>query len=174
MQSIYLIISGTNRKGSKSLQIANLYQQLLQQNQIESKILSLEDLPIETFDINSKSIVLKQIEQEYLRPSNKLIFIVPEYNGSFPGSLKLLMDCCDIKNVFWNKKASLVGIADGRNGNLRGLDHLTGVLNYLKINVLHYKVNIPFVGKSFDNEQNLTDTQIHQSLHKQIEEFIKF
>lgn len=174
MQSNYLIISGTNRKGSKSLQIANLYQQLLQQNQIESKILSLEDLPIETFDINSKSTILKQIEQEYLTPSNKLIFIVPEYNGSFPGSLKLLMDCCDTKNVFWNKKASLVGIADGRNGNLRGLDHLTGVLNYLKINVLHYKVNIPFVSKSFDSELNITESQIQQSLIKQIEEFIKF
>jgi len=174
MESNYLIISGTNRKGSKSLQIAYLYQQLLQQKNIESEILSLEELPIETFDINHKSDILKKIEHSFLIPANKIIFIVPEYNGSFPGSLKLLMDCCDTKNAFWNKKASLVGIADGRNGNLRGLDHLTGVLNYLKINVLHYKVNIPFVGKSFDHEQNLTDPQIQQSLHKQIEEFINF
>jgi NAD(P)H-dependent FMN reductase len=109
-----------------------------------------------------------------LIPATKFIFIVPEYNGSFPGSLKLWMDCSDIRNVFWNKKAALVGIADGRNGNIRGLDHLTGVLNYLKINVLHYKVSIPNVGKIIDENNQIMDTPIQNILLKQIEEFVKF
>jgi NAD(P)H-dependent FMN reductase len=174
MDSTYLIISGTTRKTSKSLQISSLYQNLLSQHNIESKLLSLEDLPIEIFNINSKSDVLKKLESELLIPSSKLIFIVPEYNGSFPGSLKLLMDCCDTKNSFWNKKAALVGIADGRNGNLRGLDHLTGVLNYLKINVLHYKVNIPFITKSLDEKNAMNNHEIQDLLMKQINEFIKF
>jgi NAD(P)H-dependent FMN reductase len=174
MQSSYLIISGTNRKGSKSLTIAKLYQQSLKQHHIESKILPLENMPIGAFDINLKSDFLKQLEEELLIPATKFIFIVPEYNGSFPGSLKLMMDCCDIRNVFWNKKAALVGIADGRSGNLRGLDHLTGVLNYLKINVLHYKVSIPQVAKILDTDNNIVDSQIQNSLLKQIDEFIKF
>ncbi|MFM2047649.1 MAG: hypothetical protein RI955_195 [Bacteroidota bacterium] len=174
MNSKYVIVSGTTRKGSKSLIIAKLYQQFLQQQNIESKILALENLPIEIFEINSDSKILKQIEEEMLIPATKFIFIVPEYNGSFPGSLKLWMDCSDIRNVFWNKKAALVGIADGRNGNIRGLDHLTGVLNYLKINVLHYKVSIPNVGKIIDENNQIMDTPIQNILLKQIEEFVKF
>ncbi|MEY4875572.1 MAG: hypothetical protein RL708_721 [Bacteroidota bacterium] len=174
MNSKYVIVSGTTRKGSKSLIIAKLYQQFLQQQNIESKILALENLPIEIFEINSDSEILKQIEEEMLIPATKFIFIVPEYNGSFPGSLKLWMDCSDIRNVFWNKKAALVGIADGRNGNIRGLDHLTGVLNYLKINVLHYKVSIPNVGKIIDENNQLMDTPIQNILLKQVEEFVKF
>lgn len=174
MESSYLIISSTTRKGSKSLAIANLYQQLLQQNGISSKILALENIPIDVFDINLKSDFLKTLEEELINPATKFIFIVPEYNGSFPGSLKLMMDCCDIRNSFWNKKAALVGLSDGRNGNLRGLDHLTGVLNYLKINVLHYKVNIPQVAKTLSNDNQITDSQINNTLHKQIDEFIKF
>jgi NAD(P)H-dependent FMN reductase len=174
MQTSYLLISATNRIGSKSLQIANFYQQLLQQKNIDCKILALENIPINVFDINSKSEILKAIEIDLLMPATKFIFIVPEYNGSFPGALKMMMDCCDTKNVFWNKKAALVGLSDGRNGNLRGLDHLTGVLNYLKINVLHYKVNIPQVSKVVDANNNVIDAQTQNTLQKQMDEFINF
>jgi NAD(P)H-dependent FMN reductase len=48
-----------------------------------------------------------------------------------PGSLKLFIDACSVreyKQNFKGKKAALVGIASGRAGNLRGMDHLTGVM----------------------------------------------
>ncbi len=174
MQNEWLIISGTSRKGSKSLQVAKAYQQLLSAKNLESKILALENLPHPIFNINSKSEELKQLENSTIIPAQKIIFVASEYNGSFPGSLKMLFDCCDIRNCFWNKKAALIGLSDGRNGNLRGLDHLTSVLNYLKINVLHYKVTIPTISKTMNENLEIIDAQIINTIHKQIEEFEKF
>ena len=146
----WLIISGTNRKNSLSLKVANAYQQMLSQKNIASELIALENFQNDFFNINSKSDELIKVQNDLLHPSQKIIFIAAEYNGSFPGSLKLFMDCCNPKLAFWDKKAALIGISDGRNGNIRGLDQLTGILNYLKINVLHYKVNIPFVNKAMN------------------------
>jgi NAD(P)H-dependent FMN reductase len=174
MNLTYTIISGTNRIDSRSISIAKLYQQLLSSRNIESKLINLSDFKLNDFDINSKSNDLKNLESEFLVPSTKFIFVVPEYNGSFPGALKLWIDCSDVKNVFWNKKAALVGISDGRNGNLLGLNHFTAVLNYLKVNVHHYKVTIPQVGKLLNENYQLQDENILATIQKQIDEFVNF
>jgi NAD(P)H-dependent FMN reductase len=174
MQNNWLIISGTSRKGSRSLKVAKFYQQLLAEKNTAANLLSIEELPHEIFDINNKSSVLKQLEHSLIAPAQKVIFVVSEYNGSFPGSLKMLLDCCDTKNSLWHKKAALVGISDGRNGNLRGMDHLTGILNYLKINVLHYKISIATAAKFLNEDGTITDEHILHTFHNQMEEFIKF
>ena len=74
MQNEWLIISGTSRKGSKSLQVAKAYQQLLSAKNLESKILALENLPHPIFNINSKSEELKQLENSTIIPAQKIIF----------------------------------------------------------------------------------------------------
>jgi NAD(P)H-dependent FMN reductase len=174
MNSKYVIISGTNRTDSRSMKIAKQYQQLLAHNKIESELIDLCDINMSQFDINVKSTMLKKIESDVLIPCNKFIFIVPEYNGSFPGVLKLWIDCSDVKNVFWNKKAALIGISDGRNGNLLGLNHFTAVLNYLKINVHHYKITLPQVSKLLNENNQLVDASIMAIMQKQVDEFINF
>ena len=146
----WLIISGTNRKNSLSLKVANAYQQMLSQKNIASELIALENFQNDFFNINSKSDELIKVQNDLLHPSQKIIFIAAEYNGSFPGSLKLFMDCCNPKLAFWD------------------------ILNYLKINVLHYKVNIPFVNKAMNENFEIIDEHILATLHKQIEAFELF
>ncbi len=174
MNHHYLIIAGTQRKDSNTLLLSQFYQKLLHEKGIEAPILNLWELPLSYFDINQKDPAAVQLQNELVVPAKKLIFVTPEYNGSIPGSLKMWMDNCEIKSCFWGKKAALTGISDGRNGNLRGLDHLTGILNYLKINVLHYKVNIPQVSKNYHEDGGITDERLLQSISTQLNEFISF
>jgi NAD(P)H-dependent FMN reductase len=85
---------------------------------------------------------------------------VPEYNGSFPGSVKLFIDACTVREYsrnFKDKKAALVGIASGRAGNLRGMDHLTGVLNYLGMTVMPDKLPISSIFKLKNGNGEVTD-----------------
>lgn len=163
------IISGTNRIGSKSKQVAQYYQTVLQELNVPHQLLSLENL-----DICTRNDTLKNIEQEILIPSNKFIFIIPEYNGSYPGILKVLMDNSDISKVWYYKKALLTGIADGRAGNLRGLDHLTNVLNYLKINVYFQKLPISRIQTEMDPEGNWLNEFTPQLIRDQISGFLDF
>ncbi len=58
-----------------------------------------------------------KIENEILIPTQKFIFIIPEYNGTFPGVLKAMIDNSDI--IRYHKKAILTGVSSGRAGNFK-------------------------------------------------------
>src|SRR5579862_9711019 len=137
---MYTIISGTNRADSHTLKIAHEYKLILKEKGIDAKVFSLEGV-----NLLIRDEAFEKIEQEVIIPTDNFIFISPEYNGSFPGVLKLLFDTSKSDKIWWNKRALLTGVSSGRAGNLRGMDHLTGVLNYLKITVHPNKLPISIV-----------------------------
>jgi chromate reductase len=170
------IIAGTNRPGSNTLKLAVYYQKKLSEKGVEAKVLSLEELPdnlLKTDLYGKRSEEFKSI-QEQISASDKYIFIIPEYNGSFPGSLKVFMDACDFPLSFHDKKAALVGISSGKYGNIRGVDHFTGICNYLNMHVLSLKLHIPFIRKELDADGNLIEADTIKFTDEQIDRFIKF
>lgn len=152
-----------------TIRVASAYYELIQEKADNVQLLSLEGK-----NVWEEGEDLKQIEQQYLIPANKFVFIMPEYNGSFPGILKVMMDNSDIKKCWWYKKAMLVGVADGRAGNLRGLDHMTNILHYLKMNILYNKVPISRINTEFDKEGKILIPATKEVINKQIDEFLKF
>jgi chromate reductase, NAD(P)H dehydrogenase (quinone) len=165
---MYLIISGTNRKDSFTLRMAEFYQSLLQERNIDSKVLSLVDLPL----LERNDAVI-QLEEEWLLPATKYIFVSPEYNGSIPGVLKCLIDVSDVKKVWKNKKALLAGVSTGRAGNLRGMDHLTGILHFVGTIVHPNKLPISVVHTLF-GENQVTNPDTVRAITLQLHEFIEF
>ncbi|MCO5230881.1 MAG: NAD(P)H-dependent oxidoreductase [Chitinophagales bacterium] len=170
------LISCTNRPHSWTRKISDVYIKRLENKKVEFQFLDLQDLPTDILSnemYDKKSPAFAQLEKKYLIPTSKFIFIIPEYNGSYPGVLKLMIDASDIKKSYHNKKAALVGVADGRAGNLRGMDDFTNVLNYLRINVLHSKIPISSVSKQFDTKGNFIAEETLELIDQQIEMFLK-
>lgn len=166
---MYTIISGTNRSGSNTIKIAGQYRQMLSKRGVDAAIISLVD-----FDVSDRNASIRQLEQKILIPTTKFIFISPEYNGSIPGVLKSLIDNTDIEKVWWGKKALLVGVSTGRAGNIRGMDHLTGILNYIKVVVHPNKLPISVVHKLVDVEGLVVDKSTLDAINLQLDEFIAF
>ncbi|MGN6567887.1 MAG: NADPH-dependent FMN reductase, partial [Flavipsychrobacter sp.] len=163
------IISCTNRQDSMTLKVAQLYYDILSAKTENVRLLSL--LGKNVYERNNE---LKQIEAEYLIPAEKIVFVMPEYNGSFPGVLKLMMDNSDIKKCWWHKKAMLVGVADGRGGNLRGIEHMTNILHYLKMHVLYNKMPLSRINDEISPSGEWLKQGTLKAINEQIDEFIKF
>jgi chromate reductase len=166
---MYTIISGTNRHDSNTLKIAQEYKHLLDKKGLEAHLLSLEGL-----NVLDRNPIFSEVERELLIPADKFIFISPEYNGSIPGVLKAMFDISDIQKVWWGKKALLTGVSTGRAGNLRGMEHLTGILNYMKVTVHHNKLPISIVDTLLDTEGQIHDQRTLDSIRAQLDEFIEF
>ena len=164
---MYTIVSGTNRIGSNSLKIAKEYQLILHEKGINANLLSLEGLNLLT-----RNKELQSIEDEIIRPTEKFLFVVPEYNGSYPGVLKLLIDIGQPQLLWWHKKALLTGVATGRSGNVRGMEHLAGVLNYLKITIYPNLLPISQVDKLLDQDGRLKDPATMQVIRQQVDQFV--
>jgi len=163
------IISGTNRKDSMTIRVAKLYYEWIRAAGAPAQFLSLEGLNVLEPDRK-----FRKTEQEILIPSEKFVFVMPEYNGSFPGVLKLLLDNTDIKQCWWHKKAALVGVADGRGGNLRGIEHMTNILHYLKMNVHYNKLPLSRITEEITKDGLLLKKQTEIAIRTQIEEFLKY
>jgi len=163
------IISGTNRHDSMTLRIANLYFKLLSQRSDNVHLLSLENK-----QVWERGTEMLELEKTLLIPAQKFVFIMPEYNASFPGILKLMLDNSDVKKCWWYKKALLVGISDGRAGNLRGIEHMTAILHYLKVHVHYNKMLISKINEEMDKQGVLLKPETERAIDLQIEEFLKF
>lgn len=139
------IISGTNRPNNLSILVASSYKRMLSEAGIEANLIDLRHLPpdIVIGDLYGKRSEEFTALQTIINLTTTFIFVVPEYNGSFPGVLKLFIDACDYPHSWIGKKAVLLGISAGAGGNVAGLRHLEDILSYLKVQVLEKRVHIP-------------------------------
>jgi NAD(P)H-dependent FMN reductase len=163
------IISGSNRDDNNTKKVAFEYQRFLAQKNITANVFSLDEI---NSTLRNDSFI--QSENEVLVPTEKFIIIMPEYNGSYPGILKLMMDNTDIKKVWWYKKVLLTGVSTGRAGNLRGMEHLTGVLLHMRMQVHYNRLPISVVDKLMDDQDHFTDPATLNAINIQLDEFLKF
>ena len=138
--------------------------------------MSLTELP-DTFiatDLYGKRSEAFKLILDAINPSDKFLFVIPEYNGSYPGVLKVFVDACDFPETFYEKKAALVGISSGKYGNIRGVDHFTGVCHYFSLHVLPLKLHIANIKTELDENNNLFKEDTVKFVNEQIDKFIAF
>ena len=170
------IISSTNRPGSTTFKVAKYYQQRLSEKGVEAGLLSLIDLPA---DLMVTALLKGPKEsfgpgQEIITKTDKFIFVIPEYNGSYPGVLKVMIDACAFPQSFYEKKAALVGVSAGKYGNIRGVDHFTGVCHYLNLHVMPLKLHIANIKQELDENDRLFKEDTVKFTDEQIDKFILF
>lgn len=168
------IISGTHRPQSNSLKTAKAYAQLLNEKGLENQILDLVELPNQFLWEDMFGKISKEGEaliSKYIDGAENFIFIVPEYNGSYPGITKVLLDAIEPAKML-GKNAALTGIASGQFGNQRGLDDLTMVLHHLKVNVAAWKVVIPAIYAVFHEDGTFKDPKLLERINKQVDSLI--
>ncbi|MTB52530.1 NADPH-dependent FMN reductase [Lewinella sp. W8] len=174
------VISGTNRSGSRTLLFANYFHELLISKGVESQLLDLTKLPLGDFIpemYSSKFIApeLKSIQERYVLGAQKLAIFVPEYNGSYPGVLKLFIDGISVNEYpknFKNKAVALIGVASGRAGNLRGMDHLGDTIAHMGGWVLPNKLPLSSVEQLLDDQDRLVDADTISVLDKHANQLI--
>lgn len=177
------VFSTTNRLNNKTFPFADAYVQIL--NKITNEpvqLLDFKDLSFEflhdlMYDSKNQSPQISEFQDKYLKSTSKWVFFIPEYNGSFPGILKLFIDACsirDYKQTFNNKKAALIGISEGRSGNVKGLDHFTSILNHMGTVVFPDKMPISRISQLLDDKFCVSDQDTLLLLEKHATAFLDF
>jgi chromate reductase len=170
------IISGTNRLNSMSRQVSEAYAKLMDELNYPNQIKYLENIPEEAVldaIYRKGDNKMRTFAHSIFHESDRLVIVVPEYNASMPGILKLVIDSCD-PSIFKGKKIALIGISSGRAGNIRGLDHVMTVFNYLQSEVYSNKLPISQIYNMVDSNKELVDENTLVALKNQIEGFRNF
>lgn len=171
------IIVGTNRQDSVSRKVGINYQNLLKSLGQESQIVDLAELPADfafsaLYHNSGKNEAFNEF-QKTVDATQKFVFIVPEYNGSFPGVLKTFLDGLRHPDSFNSKKVALVGISAGMLGNAVGLGHLNDILSYMGADVLGLRMKLGNMKAHFNGEE-FTFEVYQNFLEKQAKALIAF
>ena len=148
-----VIIHGTKRQGNRSQHVAKLVQQIGHTiEDVEVELINPADFPQVQ---NDGSGVGKNEYNELVDSADGFIIIAPEYNHSFPGALKTLLD--GALKEYIHKPVVLMGVSAGGWGGVRVIEHLLNVVRELGLVASFADVQWPKVQNAFDKEGNLLD-----------------
>jgi chromate reductase len=171
------IISSTNRQDSRTIKVARFYKELLDSKGVETQIIDLALLPpdfaFSALYHNQGKNELFNLFIKQVNESKKFVFIVPEYNGSFPGILKTFIDGMEYPAGFRDKKCAMLGISAGSQGSSLALSHLTDIFNYMNMYVLPSKPRLARLDTVFEDGK-ITDRFLADLVNKQAQDLIDF
>ena len=170
------LISGTNRPGANTRKVAAVIEGLYRELGVPTRLLDLHDLPAGLFTpaaYADKPAAFAPFAQAVLDASG-LVVVTPEYNGSFPGVLKLFIDHLKFPESFEAKPVAFVGLAAGVWGALRSVEQLQQVFGYRNAHVFPKRVFLPGIGSALDPQGQFTDAELVKRLRAQAADFTAF
>jgi chromate reductase len=177
------IIQATNRPDSNTEFISRHVQDLIQAI-YEGPVgyVSMQDLPSEILHADPYAETgmpekLKEIQDRMMIPAEKFVWICPEYNGSYPGVVKLFIDALSVRmyqETFAFKKSALIGVTNGRSGNIRGMDHLASVLLHMKSIIYPRLLPISRINELMDKEGHIIHTPTLHVVDDHMRGFLAF
>ncbi|SOE20982.1 NAD(P)H-dependent FMN reductase [Spirosomataceae bacterium TFI 002] len=171
------LLIGTNRENAMTSQVAKYFETLYASRGISSTLIDLKELPsdfiVSALYGNQGKNELFNTYQEKIDGLEKIVFFVPEYNGSFPGILKTFLDGLRYPDTMHGKKVALVGIASGVHGNAVGLSHLSDILSYMGADVLGLRLKLGDIYSHFDGKE-FSHPKYNEFISQQIDKFLAF
>ncbi|MEO6868737.1 MAG: NADPH-dependent FMN reductase [Ginsengibacter sp.] len=165
------LLLGSIRIGRKSDRIAYYLEEQLKQHRMNAEVVDLMDtsLPLMQERVGYHPQLPHEVQSvsQRLHRTDALIFISPEYHGSFSGVLKNAVD------YFWNefskKPIGVVTVSAGKFGGINASSQLQNLVLSLGAFPMPTKLLVPEVGNIFDEiGQSYNETFVRNT-----ERFIK-
>jgi NAD(P)H-dependent FMN reductase len=148
------VILGTTRKGRMSAHAARfILGQLHKRDGITSEMIDIGELKIPVDDAGEA--VKDPRFSAAMERADAIVIVSPEYNHSFPGLLKHVLDSC--LKEYIHKAVGVVGVSAGIFGGARAIEHFQPVLRELGLVSIFWDVNFGRVAKVFDANGQLLD-----------------
>ncbi len=135
------------------------------------------DMPIYNDEIARSGV--PDIAQSFAHRASKadgIVICSPEYNWSYPGSLKNIIDWTSrLKpNRLAGKTALLMSATPGSRGGIIGLNHLKTPLEALQLFVFPKVFPLGYTEQAFDAEHCLSDKKQRESFLSMLDDYILF
>ncbi len=170
------IISGTDRPNSNALRVSKYVGGLYQKEGIDTSIIDLQDFPLEEVKGGKYGEELPAVNVfvEEVLEADGWVVVCPEYNGGYPGILKLVIDYLPFPGSLNKIPIALIGEADGAFGAMRAVEQLQQVFGYRNAHIFPERVFISRVNENFDENKGINNELQQQLLYSQVNGFPEF
>jgi NAD(P)H-dependent FMN reductase len=148
MPKLYLpVLAGTTREQRKSIFAAHFVEQVGKTfENIETELIDPKDFnfPGDGNDPEGKDPRYTEITQR----ADGFFIVSPEYNHSFPGSLKRMLDS-ELKNYI-HKPVAFAGVSNGQWGGVRAIEALVGTVREMGLVATFADMHFPKIQELFN------------------------
>ena len=102
--------------------------------------------------------------QETVSAADGIILATPEYHGSLSSVMKLVIESMGFPSGLSGKPVALLGVAAGRIGAIKALEHLRSVCSHVGAIVLPGPISVAGVQQVFDEQGNCLDKEVEQEI----------
>ncbi len=164
------VILGTSRQGRRSEHAARfVFDEVGNRSDVTTELIDIREIRLSNDDAG-EAIKDAQFSATVSR-SDGLILVVPEYNHSFPGLLKHVLDTN--LDEYIHKAAGVCGVSAGPFGGARMIQSLLPVLRELGLVTIFSDVYFGSAGKLFDPATGkITDPAYSGRVTKFVDELI--
>ena len=173
-------IVGSLRENSYNRQLALAAKEIVGDRAIFD-IIDYDDVPLMNQDIEYPAPDAVCRVREQIKSADGVWIFTPEYNHSYPGVLKNLIDWLsrpiskEERQVLSRKAIAISGASPGMGGTVTAQDLLVMLLSMLNANVMNSpRLAIPNVSQQADEAGRLQLTTSLPYLQKQADAFLKF
>src|SRR5882724_2080968 len=141
------VILGTSRQGRASEYAAHfVVDHVAKRPEIRTDLIDIRNIRLSIEDAGE---AIKDPKfSKMVNDADALIFVVPEYNHSFPGLLKHVLDT-NLKEYI-HKATGVCGVSAGPFGGARMIQNFLPVLRELGLVTIFWDVNFGLAGQLFD------------------------
>lgn len=162
---IAVLVGSVRPDNYTSKAVALVLDELQQHDDVETKVLEAQRMELRLPGIGGESTDVAEMRKA-IASADGVIFATPEYHGSFSSVTKLMIDNLGFPSVLSGKVMALLGVAAGRIGAIKALEHLRSVCSHIGAIVLPGTISIANVRKVFDADGSCLDPQIESMIRK--------
>ncbi len=173
-------VVGSLRKDSYNRQLA-LAARGVVGDRADFSLLEYADVPLYNGDIEYPAPEAVRRVRAEIKAADGVWFFTPEYNHSFPGVLKNLIDWLSRRvsetegQALSRKPAAVSGASPGMHGTAIAQDQLVMLISFLNMRVMNYpRLAIPNVEDQLDADGQLKLADSLPFLTQQAEAFLRF
>jgi NAD(P)H-dependent FMN reductase len=166
------VISGTSRPNNYTSRAANVVADALEAKGAKTQRFDARELSL-AFPGEPQTDDARRL-QSAVRDAAGVVLATPEYHGTFCAMTKLILENMGFPSALEKKPIALVGVAQGRIGAIKSLEHLRGVCAHMGGIVLPNAVSIAGVQKVFDEDGSVTDEGARAALDGLAEALVDF
>ncbi len=163
------ILVGTVRPKRLSVQAAKLVEEVGKTLK-EIKVVLVDptefDFPFDGNDPESKDPKYSEITKR----ADGFFVVTPEYNHSFPGSLKRMLDS-ELQNYI-HKPVAFAGVSNGQWGGIRAIEALVAAVREMGMVTTFTDVQFPKIQEIFNEQGKLLDQAYIKRIKRTYEELI--
>ena len=109
-----------------------------------------------------------------VRAADGVVLATPEYHGTFSSLMKLTLENMGFPSPMKGKIVSLLGVAEGRIGAVKSLEHLRSVCGHIGSVVVPRVVSVARVRQAFDEHGNCLDPAADKDIRKLGLDLVRF